>query len=288
MTMELRQIRYFVKSAELLNFTSAAKECNITQSTLSTQIKQLEDELGVKLFDRIGRSVFLTLEGETFLPFARKALADTDDAVMSIHDAKGLESGNIKIATTFGLSALCTSLIDKFSHSYPGIHFSVEFMRQDRIAEAVKKRTVDFAIAFNLILPDPLLNEIPIKTYHLSAIMSKDNPLAGRKDVTFKQLLKYKLAVPMHGMNARTMIDKIAKGSKVELSPAIETNEIHTLLHLVGNGDWIAILVDSIIIGEDNLIAVPFKGKSLPMTAELIYPKGMYVRKSLERFFSMM
>lgn len=66
--MELRQLRYFLKAAETLNFTDAAKQMYITQSTLSQQIKQLETELNVLLFDRIGKKVFLTEAGNEFLP----------------------------------------------------------------------------------------------------------------------------------------------------------------------------------------------------------------------------
>ena len=70
--MELRQLKYFITSADTLNFTEAARLCYITQSTLSQQIKQLETELGVQLFERIGKRVFLTETGRDFLPYARQ------------------------------------------------------------------------------------------------------------------------------------------------------------------------------------------------------------------------
>ena len=72
--MELRQLRYFEKASELLNFTEAAKSLFLSQSTLSQQIKQLEEELGVLLFDRIGKRIVLTEAGESFLPYARNAI----------------------------------------------------------------------------------------------------------------------------------------------------------------------------------------------------------------------
>ena len=74
--MELRQLKYFITSADTLNFTEAARLCYITQSTLSQQIKQLETELGVQLFERIGKRVFLTETGRDFLPYARQTVAD--------------------------------------------------------------------------------------------------------------------------------------------------------------------------------------------------------------------
>ena len=76
--MELRQLKYFIASAETLNFTVAANECCITQSTLSQQIKQLENDLGTPLFERIGKRVFLSEAGKNFLPFARQTVADAE------------------------------------------------------------------------------------------------------------------------------------------------------------------------------------------------------------------
>lgn len=72
--MELRQLKYFITSADTLNFTEAARTCFITQSTLSQQIKQLENDLGTPLFERIGKRVFLTEAGRDFLPFANEKL----------------------------------------------------------------------------------------------------------------------------------------------------------------------------------------------------------------------
>jgi LysR family cyn operon transcriptional activator len=286
--MELRQLRYFVKSAELLNFTEAANLCCITQSTLSQQIKQLENDLGVQLFERIGRKVFLTEEGKDFLPFARQTLADADYAKQRLRDIDDIKTGTIRIGSTFGLSTLLTNLIDKYSSLYPQIKFEVQFFKQDDLIEAVRERKVDFAIAFNLMKKDELIQEVFLHTYHLSAIVSKDCPLAEKESITLTQLKKYKIATPAPGMNARRMFDAMVSESDTQLKPSLEINEIHTLLHLVRTGEWVAILVDSIIIGENDLKAVPFKNNSLPMNVELLYPKGMYLRKAIKVFFDLL
>ena len=84
--MELRQLKYFVKSAEYLNFSEAAKHLFITQSTLSQQIKQLEFELGFALFIRNSRHIILTEAGEEFLPFAMRTIQDAEDGVQRLYD----------------------------------------------------------------------------------------------------------------------------------------------------------------------------------------------------------
>ena len=255
--MELRQLKYFITSADTLNFTEAARQCFITQSTLSQQIKQLETELGVQLFERIGKRVFLT------------------------------ETGRLCIGTTFGLSALITDAIARFSEQYPEINFEVMFLKQDELIDAVRERKVDFALTFEMMEKDDLLTEQPAKTYHLCAIVSDQNPLAQQATVSLRQLADYNICTPARGMNARRMFDSLTNKKGIELQPKLEINEIHTLLHLVRTGRWVAILVDSITHGEEGLCAVPLREAALPMPVVWLYPKDMYIRKAMQKFMEL-
>ena len=285
--MELRQLKYFITSADTLNFTEAARQCFITQSTLSQQIKQLETELGVQLFERIGKRVFLTETGRDFLSYARQTVADADYGVQRIKDIEDLKTGRLCIGTTFGLSALITDAIARFSEQYPEVHLEVMFLKQDELIEAVRERKVDFALTFEMMEKDDLLTEQPVKTYHLCAIVSDQNPLAQQATVSLRQLADYNICTPARGMNARRMFDSLTNKKGIELQPKLEINEIHTLLHLVRTGRWVAILVDSIIHGEDGLCAVPLREAALPMPVVWLYPKDMYIRKAMQKFMEL-
>jgi len=285
--MELRQLKYFITSADTLNFTEAARQCFITQSTLSQQIKQLETELGVQLFERIGKRVFLTETGRDFLPYARQTVADADYGVQRIKDIEDLKTGRLCVGTTFGLSALITDAIARFSEQYPEIHLEVMFLKQDELIEAVRERKVDFALTFEMMEKDDLLTEQPVKTYHLCAIVSDQNPLAQQATVSLRQLADYNICTPARGMNARRMFDSLTNKKGIELQPKLEINEIHTLLHLVRTGRWVAILVDSITHGEEGLCAVPLREAALPMPVVWLYPKDMYIRKAMQKFMEL-
>ena len=285
--MELRLLKYFITSADTLNFTEAARQCFITQSTLSQQIKQLETELGVQLFERIGKRVFLTETGRDFLPYARQTVADADYGVQRIKDMEELRTGRLCIGTTFGLSALITDAIARFSEQYPEIHLEVMFLKQDELIEAVRERKVDFALTFEMMEKDDLLTEQPVKTYHLCAIVSDQNPLAQQATVSLRQLADYNICTPARGMNARRMFDSLTNKKGIELQPKLEINEIHTLLHLVRTGRWVAILVDSITHGEEGLCAVPLREAALPMPVVWLYPKDMYIRKAIQVFMEL-
>jgi LysR family cyn operon transcriptional activator len=285
--MELRQLKYFITSADTLNFTEAARQCFITQSTLSQQIKQLETELGVQLFERIGKRVFLTETGRDFLPYARQTVADAEYGVQRIKDMEELRTGRLCIGTTFGLSALITDAIARFSEQYPEVHLEVMFLKQDELIEAVRERKVDSALTFEMMEKDDLLTEQPVETYHLCAIVSDQNPLAQQATVSLRQLADYNICTPARGMNARRMFDSLTNKKGIELQPKLEINEIHTLLHLVRTGRWVAILVDSIIHGEDGLCAVPLREAALPMPVVWLYPKDMYIRKAMQKFMEL-
>lgn len=285
--MELRQLKYFITSADTQNFTEAARQCFITQSTLSQQIKQLETELGVQLFERIGKRVFLTETGRNFLPYARQTVADANYGMQRIKDMEELKTGRLCIGTTFGLSALITDAIARFSEQYPEVHLEVMFLKQDELIEAVRERKVDFSLTFEMMEKDDLLTEQPVKTYHLCAIVSDQNPLAQQATVSLRQLAEYNICTPARGMNARRMFDSLTNKKGIELQPKLEINEIHTLLHLVRTGQWVAILVDSIIHGEEGLCAVPLREAALPMPVVWLYPKDMYIRKAMQKFMEL-
>ncbi|MEI7488459.1 MAG: LysR family transcriptional regulator [Chryseobacterium sp.] len=95
--MELRQIRYFLKAKELLNFMEAANHLYISQSTLSQQINQLEDELGIPLFNRIGKRIALTEAGAVFSEYAEKSLLKSHEGFLALRDLKDLKTGELTI-----------------------------------------------------------------------------------------------------------------------------------------------------------------------------------------------
>ena len=119
--MELTQLRYFIRLAEVLNFTEASKQLFITQSTLSQSIRQTESELGTPLFERIGKKVYLTDAGQAFLPYARQSIIETETGIQKLRDMQQIYKGELRIGVIYSLCPMLAESIVRFSKEYPGI-----------------------------------------------------------------------------------------------------------------------------------------------------------------------
>ena len=123
--MELRQLKYFVKVAETLNFSEAAKVLNVTQSTLSQQVKQLETEIGTQLLLRSSHSVALTEAGNELLPLARQTLHKAQLCTERINDLNNLLTGTLNIGVTYSFSPILTETLVSFMKMYPRIKLNI-------------------------------------------------------------------------------------------------------------------------------------------------------------------
>lgn len=149
--MELRQLKYFLKAKELLNFTEAAAALYISQSTLSQQIKQLEDELQVPLFNRIGKRITLTEAGNLFAVYAQQSVNKASDGLQFIKDLNNLETGKIAIGVTYALRHVVTKALILFSSEYPKIQFEIVFGTSQELIQKLNHFELDVILTFEEI-----------------------------------------------------------------------------------------------------------------------------------------
>ncbi len=145
--MILRHIRYMLAVAEHRNFTRASEALHVSQPALSQQIKQLEETLGVQLFDRTGRTVRPTDMGSVYIEYARRSLVDLEAGRHAILDVRDLSHGELRLAMTPTFTEyLVAPLVERFSAKYPGITLSVCEMTLDNIELALSDDRVDLGI----------------------------------------------------------------------------------------------------------------------------------------------
>jgi DNA-binding transcriptional LysR family regulator len=188
--MELRHLRYFLAVAEELNFTRAAKRLNIAQPPLTQQIKALEAEIGVTLFDRTGYRVELTDAGRSFVPQVARILADVRNAVLVAQRAAAGEVGHVRVGFTESASfnPLVTAAFRNFRVAYPEVELSLEESPSTVLATALREGRIDAAFVRPPLRTDEGIALHLIDEEEMVVAVPSSHPLAQRPDLEIKDL----------------------------------------------------------------------------------------------------
>lgn len=187
--MELRQLEHFLAVAEHGTFTAAAREVRIVQSALSTSIRNLENELGARLFERTTRRVLVTEAGRALLPAARRMLADTEAAREAVAAVAGAQSGHVTVGTiqTLGHVDLPAELA-RFHRRFPGIRIHVRDTVMEELIEALRVGELDLSY---LVLDGPPPRGLMVHAEHhddLVVIAGPEHRFAGRARVSLAEV----------------------------------------------------------------------------------------------------
>lgn len=275
--MLLRHIRYFLAVAEQRSFTRAADALHVSQPTLSQQVRQLEDTLGVQLFDRSGRAVRLTEFGEVYARHARAALHELETGERALHDVADLGSGSLRLAMMPTFAAyLSGSLIDGFHADYPHVALTIDAMPQERIEAMLADDRLDAGFAF---MPPraPDIDALPLWDEPLALVTGRTHRLARRRRaLTPGELGGEPLVLLSRAFATRERIDRyfIEHGARPKI--AIETNTISAVLELVRGGRLATVLPDAIARASGDLCALEIDPPLPTRTAALLTRKGAY------------
>ena len=186
--MELRHLRYFLAVADSLSFTRAAAEMHLTQPTLSHQIKQLEQDVGTALFDRVGRKVRLTAPGAIFRQHAERALKEINSATAALAELEGLMHGALTIGVFQSFnSSLLPPILTEYSAAYPAVNVTVRQLPAGEMEERLAKGELDLGIAYappnsDRITAEKLFDE------PLMLVVGNQHPYARRREIHMKEL----------------------------------------------------------------------------------------------------
>ena len=286
--MELRQLKYFVRTAQTLNFSEAARSLYVSQSTLSQQIKALEDELGTVLFQRDSHSASLTQSGSLLLPLAIQTIQDSEACKAQVNDLKEMLTGELNIGVTYSFSHILTETVKNFVKEYPGVKLNIFYRNMAELMEALRHREVDLVLAFK---PGQSYNEIESSNLfcdRLSVIMRKDHALARRKSISLEELKRHRLAIPAKGLQARNALEEYICIERSDLNVCLEINEANILLDIVEDNNLLTMLSEASIRGRDLLKAVPLNLPDNQMQGCVHTLKRVYHKRSAEVFVKML
>ena len=219
MNVNLKLLQIFLLVAEHSSFRSAAAEASRSQSSVSTQIKQLEGQLGVALFHRTTRSVRLTSEGEQLLDCVRRALHEVSDGLRKISEAVDLRSGHVSLACS--PTVACTRLplvLAAFGEDHPNIKLFVRELTASDLDESIRKREVDFGIG--PVSGDVNLISRPILKEELYALVPRRLFQTLRPSITLAELA----TMPVLLLNPATALRALIERTVVEQGLVLATN----------------------------------------------------------------
>lgn len=286
--MELRQLRYFVKVAETLNFSEASRFLSITQSTLSQQIRQLEQEVGTQLFIRDSHRVCLTEAGSELLPYAIRTLQDARLCLDRINDLRELLTGTLDIGVTYSFSPILTETLLDFMKLYPGVKLNIYYKPVSELMTMLVEREVDFVLAFRPPQDIPGVESHILFQNYLAAIVNNDHPLASRKSVSPGELSRFDLALPTRGLQARNYFDAVCPDIIKDLRIRFELNEVNILLELVSRSRLVTVLAEATTHNYNALRAIRLDVASNEMTGCVHTLCNSYHKRSMKEFVRML
>lgn len=229
--MELRQLEYFVAVCEELHFTRAAERLGITQPTLSIQIRTMEEELGMQLFDRIGKRITPTEAGYILLKQARGILLKLQDAYDEINGLRQYDGGNLVVGLMAAeLDYRLTPILIDFHHQFPKVHLKIHSAIE--VADMVINNQVDVGISL-METNDPRLTTIPLYAEEFVLVVSERHELAGRKSVTLEMIGNQPLIAYPKGFKARELIETHCRDHGLNLNIIVETSTASSLYGFV-------------------------------------------------------
>jgi DNA-binding transcriptional LysR family regulator len=253
--MDIANLQAFLKVAELRSFSLAAQALYLTQPAVSKRIAQLEQEMDVRLFDRIGRSIHLTEAGRALLPGALNIVDEVNDTQRRVANLSGQIRGQLRIGTShhIGLHRLPDHL-KHFGQSYPEVDLDLQFMDSETACVLVERGELELAVVTLPSDPDKSLKCTRVWEDPLVPVIATDHELADHAQVTLKQLVSFPSILPGKSTFTRTIIQSVFNRKKLELNTRLETNYLETIHMMVRIGLGWSVLPETML--TDDLLAL--------------------------------
>jgi DNA-binding transcriptional LysR family regulator len=259
MNVTVRQLRAFIAVADAGSFTDGAKRLHLTQSALSLLVKELEEELGVRLLDRSTRRTRLSAAGSDFYPLAAKVLEDLESAVASTRELRDKQRGSVRVACTLlYAAALMPQILASYRSEYPGVRVRMLDSLNEDVLARVASGEADFGVAPQRPT-SPELVEAPLFKDRIDLICPAGHPLARRGRVTWEQALRFPFVSLTRDFTARLQADLFAASPGLALQPVHEVSYLTTALGMVRHGHGITALpsASSPLVEAFGLAVVP-------------------------------
>ncbi len=278
--MDFDCLKAFITVSEQGSFSIAAIRLHLTQPAVSKRVAQLETQLGIKLFDRIGRTVNLTEAGRELEPRALKILADVEDSRRAITNLTGTVSGQLSLATSHhvGLWRL-PDVLKQYARKYPDVALDLHFMDSEVAHEEIVQGNLEIGIITLAPKQHDRLISTPIWRDQLKFVCAVDHPLANAGPVSLEVLTNYPAVLPDMSTFTGRIVKRMFEKQGLTLPTGMSTNYLETIKMLISVGLGWSVLPASML--DDSICALNIPAPTSDLKMERLLGVIHHVHRSL-------
>jgi len=287
--MTLRQLRTFKAVADHNSFSLAAHELRLSQPSVSYQVKELEEALGVPLLDRLGKRVRLTEGGALLYDYARKMLGVLDETTLAFEELRGIKRGHLRVgaSTTAGIY-LMPAALGAFKKEHPALVISLEIGSRARVQEQVLQGELDLAVV-GPASKDPDLTVLPFMHDELVMVAPAGHPLAGHQKLSLKDLQDEPFVMREQASGSRGSLEKEARKAGAKLRVAMELGSNGAIKHAVESGLGLAALsryACALELAGGSLVELDVKGFPIQRDFHIVHLRRRRLPTSVLAFIA--
>jgi aminoethylphosphonate catabolism LysR family transcriptional regulator len=275
------ELRAFHIVAKFGGFTAAAKAMNISQPTLSTQVKALENRYEIELFSRVGREAHLTMAGEELLKATTRWKQMETEVEDLLNSLKGLHSGALRIAAVGPFHA--TDIIVAYKSNYPGIDVTVQFGNSQRCFERLVAMEADVGVIAE-VAADPLVSTIPYSEHKVVVFVNSSHPFYQRDSISIHELSKQKVIQREQGSTTRSAMEHALVENDVKIDPVMDIGSREGIWKAVEQGLGIGFVADFEFTPHPNLKAIPIHDTDIATRYYLAFLKERQPSRLVQSF----
>jgi DNA-binding transcriptional LysR family regulator len=287
--LNLLELKIFVDLAQEKNFVRTAEMNYLTQPSISSRLKHLEEALGVKLFERTPRHVRLTKDGEHLLPHAQELLLKCENLKTRAARFKNIVKGDLRVSTIYSIGIYeLAPILKRFMRSYPDIHLRLEYNRADAIYDLVSENKIDMGL---VAYPEhrPHIQITPFADDRMVLIVPPHHRFAKKRSIGLKGIKGEKFVTFDKDIPTRKAIDEILEKNSVQVSIRATNENVDTLKKAVEIGMGIAIVPCKTVreeVRKGTLIRIPFKDIKFERPLGILTLKNRVISPLAELFIN--
>lgn len=285
--MELREINTFVQVARFQSFSRAAAHLGYSQAAVTIQIKQLEQELGVHLFDRIGKQITLTHQGEVFFEYAASVLRDLSRAKEAVSSETEL-TGQLCIGAIESVSScLLPAVLETYHRLHPKVRLRIVTESPEALLDMMNQNVIDIVYFMDKRMYDRRWIKVLEEPEQIVFVCAPEHPLAGKEGVCLDQLVDQSFILTERNASYRFLLDQYLASENRRIRPFLETGNTEFIIRFLKKGMGISFLPAFTVsreLEEGSLVTLDVKNFRLQIWRQMVHHKDKWLNREMAEF----